>query len=64
MGCEQCQHYWWQNLLLRSFLSNNLELGLWQNASPSINQIGVDTQNEVVKEEKDCVLTTNRMETF
>jgi hypothetical protein len=27
---------------------------------PVINQIGVDTQNEVVKEEKDCVLTTNR----
>jgi hypothetical protein len=51
-------------LTITKFSLNNLELGLWQNASPSINQIGVDTQNEVVKEEKDCVLTTNRMETF
>jgi hypothetical protein len=29
---------------------------------PVINQIGVDTQNEVVKEEKDCVLTTVLMD--
>jgi predicted Zn-dependent peptidase len=37
------------------FPSNNLELGLWMEAErmpPCINQIGVDTQNEVVKEEK------------
>ena len=38
------------------FPSNNLELGLWMEAErmlhPIINQIGVNTQNEVVKEEK------------
>ena len=38
------------------FSSNNLELGLWMEAERMrhavINQIGVDTQNEVVKEEK------------
>lgn len=38
------------------FPSNNLELGIWMEAErmlhPVINQIGVDTQNEVVKEEK------------
>ena len=38
------------------FPSNNVELGLWmlseQLMHPIINQIGVDTQNEVVKEEK------------
>ncbi|WP_298221368.1 pitrilysin family protein [Flavobacterium sp.] len=38
------------------FPSNNLELGLWMEAErmlhPVINQIGVDTQKEVVKEEK------------
>lgn len=38
------------------FPSNNLQLGLWMEAErllhPVINQIGVDTQNEVVKEEK------------
>lgn len=38
------------------FPSNNLELGLWMESErlmhPVINQIGVDTQNEVVKEEK------------
>lgn len=38
------------------FPSNNLELALWMEAErlmhPVINQIGVDTQNEVVKEEK------------
>ena len=38
------------------FPSNNLETGLWMEGermgSPVINQIGVDTQNEVVKEEK------------
>ncbi len=38
------------------FPSNSLELGLWMEAErmlhPVINQIGVDTQNEVVKEEK------------
>ena len=38
------------------FPSNNLELGLWMEAErmlhPVINQIGVKTQNEVVKEEK------------
>jgi len=38
------------------FPSNNLELGLWMEAERMkhavINQIGVDTQNEVVKEEK------------
>jgi hypothetical protein len=42
--------------------------GLWMEAErmlhPVINQIGVDTQNEVVKKKKDCVLTTNRTETF
>ncbi len=38
------------------FPSNNLELGLWLESErmlhPIINKIGVDTQNEVVKEEK------------
>ncbi len=38
------------------FPSNNLELGLWLESErlmhPVIDQIGVDTQNEVVKEEK------------
>ncbi len=38
------------------FPSNNLELGLWMESErlmhPVINQIGVNTQNEVVKEEK------------
>ncbi|MDH6601783.1 putative Zn-dependent peptidase [Myroides gitamensis] len=38
------------------FPSNNLELSLWMESErlmhPIINQIGVDTQNEVVKEEK------------
>ena len=38
------------------FPSNNLELGLWMESErmlhPIINQIGVETQNEVVKEEK------------
>lgn len=38
------------------FPSNSLQLGLWMEAErmkhPVINQIGVDTQNEVVKEEK------------
>lgn len=38
------------------FPSNNLELGLWMESErllhPIINQVGVDTQNEVVKEEK------------
>jgi len=38
------------------FPSNSLELGLWLESErmlhPVINQIGVDTQNEVVKEEK------------
>lgn len=39
-----------------TFPSNNLELGLWMEAErmlhPVINTIGVETQNEVVKEEK------------
>ena len=39
-----------------TFPSNNLELGLWMESErmlhPIINQIGVDTQNEVIKEEK------------
>ncbi|HET8885028.1 MAG TPA: pitrilysin family protein [Salinimicrobium sp.] len=39
-----------------TFPSNSLKLGLWMEAErmlhPVINQIGVDTQNEVVKEEK------------
>lgn len=39
-----------------TFPSNNLELGLWMEAErlyhPIIKQIGVDTQKEVVKEEK------------
>lgn len=38
------------------FPSNNAQLGLWMESErlmhPVINQIGVDTQNEVVKEEK------------
>ena len=38
------------------FPSNSLEIGLWMESErlmhPIINQIGVDTQNEVVKEEK------------
>ena len=38
------------------FPSNNLELALWMESErmlhPIINKIGVDTQNEVVKEEK------------
>lgn len=43
--------YFYQNLL-----SNNLDLGLWLESErmlhPVINEIGVETQNEVVKEEK------------
>ena len=43
--------YYYEN-----FPSNNLQLGLWMESErmlhPVINQIGVDTQNEVVKEEK------------
>ena len=39
-----------------SFPSNKLELGLWLESErmlhPVIDQVGVDTQNEVVKEEK------------
>ncbi len=39
-----------------TFPSNNLKLALWMESErmlhPVINQIGVDTQNEVVKEEK------------
>ncbi|GLB48402.1 peptidase M16 [Neptunitalea sp. Y10] len=39
-----------------TFPSNSLQLGLWMESErmmhPVINQIGVDTQNEVVKEEK------------
>jgi zinc protease len=39
-----------------TFPSNNLQLGLWMEAErlrhPVINEIGVKTQNEVVKEEK------------
>ncbi len=39
-----------------SFPSNSLELGLWMESErmlhPVIDQIGVDTQNEVVKEER------------
>lgn len=39
-----------------TFPSNNLEIGLWMESErmmhPIINQIGVDTQNEVVKEER------------
>ena len=42
------------------FPSNNLELGLWMEAErmkhPIINQIGVDTQNGVIKEEKKLVM--------
>ncbi len=38
------------------FPSNNLELGLWMESErmmhPVINQIGIDTQNGVIKEEK------------
>ena len=43
--------YYYEN-----FPSNNLKLGLWMESErmlhPIIDQIGVDTQNEVVKEEK------------
>ncbi len=39
-----------------TFPSNNLEMGLWMESErmlhPKIEKIGVDTQNEVVKEEK------------
>jgi len=39
-----------------TFPSNNLELGLWMESErmlhPNIGQVGVDTQREVVKEEK------------
>lgn len=42
------------------FPSNNLELGLWMESErmmhPVINKIGVDTQNEVIKEEKRLVM--------
>ncbi len=42
------------------FPSNNLELGLWMESErmmhPVINQIGVDTQKEVIKEEKRLVM--------
>ena len=42
------------------FPSNNVELGLWMESErllhPVINQDGVDTQNEVVKEEKRLIV--------
>lgn len=42
------------------FPSNNLELGLWMESErmmhPVINKIGVDTQKEVIKEEKRSVM--------
>jgi len=42
------------------FPSNNLELGLWMESErmmhPLINKIGVDTQNEVIKEERRSVM--------
>ena len=48
--------HFFEHLLFEVFPSNNLELGLWMESErmlhPVINQIGVDTQNEVVKEEK------------
>ena len=37
------------------FPSNNLELGLWMESERMLhllNEVGVETQNEVVKEEK------------
>lgn len=47
----QDRTYYYEN-----FPSNNLELGLWMEAErmlhPVIKQVGVDTQKEVVKEEK------------
>jgi len=47
----QDRTYYYEN-----FPSNNLELGLWMESErllhPIINQIGVDTQKEVVQEEK------------
>ncbi|MCL1690174.1 peptidase M16 [Elizabethkingia anophelis] len=48
---SQDRTYYYEN-----FPSNKLEMGLWMEADrmrqPIINQIGVDTQKEVVKEEK------------
>ncbi|HKJ47965.1 MAG TPA: pitrilysin family protein [Christiangramia sp.] len=48
---NQDRTYYYEN-----FPSNNLELGLWMESErmlhPVINKIGVETQNEVVKEEK------------
>ncbi len=42
--------------IMKYFLLINLELGLWLESErmlhPVIDQVGVDTQNEVVKEEK------------
>ena len=48
-----------------TFPSNSLELGLWMESErmlhPIINQIGVDTQNEVVKRKKDKELIMPHM---
>ena len=47
------------------FLPINLEIVLWLESErmlhPKVSQLGIDTQNEVVKEEKDF-LKTNHME--
>lgn len=47
---QDCTYYY------ENFPSNNLELGLWMESErmlhPIIGQVGVDTQREVVKEEK------------
>ena len=50
------------------FPSNNVELGLWMESErllhPVINQDGVDTQNEVVKEEKRLRVDNSRYGKF
>ena len=54
---QQCQHHQQiEHIITRIFLPTILELGLWMESErllhPIINQIGVDTQKEVVQEEK------------
>ena len=50
------------------FPTNKLELGLWLESErmlhPVINQIGVDTQNGVVKEENGVDMITDLMEMY
>ncbi len=55
-GAGNANTTWDRTYYYETFPSNNLELGLWMESErllhPTIDQKAVDTQNEVVKEEK------------